>query len=367
MSREQVCITYVPCDIGSLIPGKSKAPKAIQEAGLVNKLTKNGLKVMAENHPLQEPARWKWAADDRDSNDDKPSAVRFEEENVRVNEMVRDSLLSSLKQNEGNAIATTPFQLIIGGECSMLPGIMSAFDLHCSQLNDGGDYKKVGLIYIDADLDLATPETTKTGTFAGMTMTHLLEPHRGVNGLRYQFLHNTATEKNVGPLCDKSNTVFLGTNLVPSVGNSPNSMADLAYVFDNQLRLIPNTAVKENPKKCAQDALSYLKLQQVDVIFVHLDVDSIDSAMFPLANILNYTGVREGKMFTMLMHLLVDERVAGLSIGEVNPDHDADGKMVGVLVDGIVQAMKVRREGPDSEMLRDTEGPYEVYQRLKKS
>jgi arginase len=363
MSREQVSITYVPCDIGSLIPGKSKAPKAIQEAGLVNKLTKNGLKVVAENHPLREPARWSWAADDRNSDDDQPRVVMFEEENVRVNEMVRDSLLSSLKQNksnERNVIATTPFQLIIGGECSMLPGIMSAFDLHCSQLNDGGDYKKVGLIYIDADLDLATSDTTKTGTFAGMTMTYLLEPHRGVNGLRYQFLHNTATEKNVGPLCDKSNTVFLGTNLVPSVGKSPNSMADLAYVFDNQLRLIPNTAVKENPKKCAQDALLYLKLQQVDVIFVHLDVDSIDGAMFPLANILNYTGVREDKMFTTLMHLLIDERVAGLSIGEVNPDHDPDGKMVGALVDGIVQAMKIRRGGPDREMLRYPEDPHET-------
>ena len=43
VASRSISITYVPADCGSIIPGKSKAPKAFQDVGIADKLTEDGL------------------------------------------------------------------------------------------------------------------------------------------------------------------------------------------------------------------------------------------------------------------------------------------------------------------------------------
>ena len=77
-------------------------------------------------------------------------------------------------------------------------------------------------------------------------------------------------------MCDASNTVLFGTNMsLP--GNKPQH---LGYLFDNDYKVVSSASVARDPEKRARQALEYLE-DRVDVVLVHLDVDSIDPRLFP--------------------------------------------------------------------------------------
>jgi arginase len=310
-------ITYVPADCGSVIYGKSKAPAAFKSVGLASKLSEAGQRQVVEHEALQAPAIWQRTGF-------RHGGVRNEDLNVEVCTKVHDALQANLARQN----ATLPFQLIIGGECCMLPGIMKAFWGHYDGLG-----KRVALVYIDADTDLNTPSDAKsTGTLASQSMTHLIGAPSGLQSMK------DFARKDGRPLCDASNTIFFGLNM-SFAGNKPEHFA---YLYDKQYRVIPSSAVAENPKTQAAAALEYLEDQSVDAIFVHLDVDSIDPGEFPLANMPNWTGVRFETMMEALAVLLSHTKIIGLCVAEVNPDHDPGLLMTKMLTSRIVEMSKSR-------------------------
>lgn len=205
----------------------------------------------------------------------------------------------------------------------MLPAILSAFWKHADSQSPP---VRVGLVYIDADTDLSSPTNPgSTGIFAGMNMTHLIRSPGALQSME-QFSRPSGE-----PVCDSSNTVLFGINM-----SSPgNKQAHFAYLFDNDYKVISSASVAREPEQRAREALKYLE-DKVDVIMVHLDVDSIDPQMFPLANVPNFTGVTFEEMMRALKVFLGSEKVAGLTVAEVNPDHDPGLEMVGRLTDQIV-------------------------------
>lgn len=307
-----VSITYVPADCGSVIPGKSKAPKAFQDVGIARKLRDAGLSSVSEHHPLDSPATYV-------ATTFTPGRVRNEDVNIAVCQRV----CSSITQSLNSTIPPSSFQLILGGECCMLPAILSAFWKHADSQSPP---VRVGLVYIDADTDLSSPTNPgSTGIFAGMNMTHLIRSPGALQSME-QFSRPSGE-----PVCDSSNTVLFGINM-----SSPgNKQAHFAYLFDNDYKVISSASVAREPEQRAREALKYLE-DKVDVIMVHLDVDSIDPQMFPLANVPNFTGVTFEEMMRALKVFLGSEKVAGLTVAEVNPDHDPGLEMVGRLTDQIV-------------------------------
>lgn len=320
MADINIVVHYIPADCGSAIPGKSKAPKAFQDVGITQKLAQNSLKVLSEHSPLPEPAKWQPIAFT-------PGSVRNEDLNIQVCQLTQKSISSSLPPHP----TPQPFQLILGGECCMLPGILSALTHHAPS-------RRIGLIYIDADVDLSDPQSSSTGNFASMTMTHLLSTPGALSAMN-PFSHPDGT-----PLCDSQNTVFFGTNM----SSASNTRGDMAYLFDNNFRVFPSSAITADPTGCAYEALVYLLDNKVDDILVHLDVDSIDPTLFPLANIPNYTGVPFETMMSALKPILGNPKVMGLSVAEVNPDHDPELEMTARLADEIVEGLSARIHSSNS-------------------
>lgn len=319
-ASRSVSVTYVPADCGSVIPGKSKAPKAFQDAGIVEKLREAGVPSISEHHPLDSPATYKAATFS-------PGRVRNEDLNISVCNRVRQAISQNLSATPSTQ---PPFQLILGGECGMSPAIMSAFWHHAGSQSPPA---RVGLIYIDADTDLASPtDPSSTGIFAGMNMTHLV---RSAGSL--QSMEQFSRPDGAGPVCDSSNTVLFGTNM-SFAGNKPEHFA---YLFDNEYKVVSSASVAREPEERAREALRYLE-DRVDVIMVHLDVDSIDPRMFPLANLPNFTGVGVDEMMRALRVFVTSDKVGGLTIAEVNPDHDPGLEMVGRLTDHVVGMLAAR-------------------------
>ncbi|KAM0219874.1 hypothetical protein ACHAQD_006212 [Fusarium lateritium] len=317
-ASRSVSITYVPADCGSIIPGKSKAPKAFQDVGIARKLRDAVISSTSEHHALKSPATFSAATFT-------PGGVRNEDINISVCEDVERTISKNL-----NSSSKQPdFQLILGGECCMLPAILSAFWKHAeAQFTP----KRVGLIYIDADTDLTSPtDPASIGTFAGMNMAHLVRLPGALPRME-QFSRSSGK-----PVCDATNTVFFGTNMsLP--GNKPEHFK---YLFDNNYKVVSSASVAKDPEQRARETLEHLK-EEVDIIMVHLDVDSIDPGTFPLANVPNFTGVEFDSMMRALKVLLGSDYVAGLTVAEVNPDHDPGLAMVEKLTSRIVEMLAAR-------------------------
>lgn len=312
-----ISITYVPADCGSIIPGKSKAPKAFQDVSIASKLRNAGLPSVSEHHPLDSPATYA-------ATTFAPGSVRNEDVNISVCQRVRRTITQNL-----NAFTKPPFQLILGGECCMSPAILSAFWQHADSQTQP---LRVGVIYIDADTDLASPtDPGSTGNLAGMNMTHLIRSPGALQSME-QFARPSGE-----PLCDPSNTVLFGINM----SFSGNKQEHFTYLFDNNYKVVSSASVARGPEQRAEEALKYLE-DRVDVIMVHLDVDAIDPLLFPLANLPNFTGVTFEQMMRALKIFLASERVGGLTIAEVNPDHDPGLGMVERLTGQVVEMLAAR-------------------------
>lgn len=315
-----VSIIYVPSDVGSIIPGKSKAPAAFRSVNLVGKLQDSGYSSISEHHALDSPATYS-------SSTFPPGGVRNEDLNIRVCERVREKVSQSLSTSSGRD--GFQFHLVIGGECCMLPAILSALSYHTEAQSPP---QRVGLLYIDADTDLASPsDPGSIGTFAGMNMTHLVQTPGCLEPMK-QF-----SRPDGSPVCNGENTVLFGTNMALQ----GNTRDHFAWLFDNNYKVVSSASVAKEPEQRAQEALRYLE-DRVDVILVHLDVDAIDPGLFPLANVPNFTGVTFEQMMRAMAVVLKSDKVKALSIAEVNPDHDPRLEMVEKLTGKVVDMLAAR-------------------------
>ena len=83
--------------------------------------------------------------------------------------------------------------------------------------------------------------------------------------------------------------------------------------------------------------------EEADMIFVHFDVDVIDSGEFPLANYPHYNGMDIDAAISVLDQVLSNPKVRSLTITEVNPNNDPDGTMIQQIVDGVVYGLSKRK------------------------
>nr|OQO28577.1 hypothetical protein B0A51_05624 [Rachicladosporium sp. CCFEE 5018] len=298
-------------------PRQTKRPSRPPQSRSRTGSTTHRLQNHLPQRPSLRPSTWSLAAVD-------PSGVKREKENVEANQLVRNSLTKTL---EPSSDGKPPFQLILGGECCQLPGILTALSHTLSP-------KRVGLIYIDADVDLTLPNAPgSSGNFASMTMTHLMRRPGALQSMA-DFVRPDGE-----PLVDPGNVVFFGLNM----DLAGNTREQLGVLFDSGYRVFTSSSIAADPGGRAREALAWLE-ERVDVILVHYDVDSIDGGSFPLANVPQFTGVGIEESLRALKVLVSGSKVAGLMVAEVNPDHDPGLGMTGKLVEGIVDAFKARTE-----------------------
>ncbi|KAF2651166.1 Arginase/deacetylase [Lophiostoma macrostomum CBS 122681] len=308
MSPATVQIINIPSDIGSIYAGKSRAPAAFKSKGLVPKLEKSGSMVKEHEAVSTSSAGWKKSSR-------LPNGARNEVATVDACKEVMKTIYEQLKEQPD-------FQLIIGGECLYCPAILSAY-------SKAFPNKRIGLVYIDADCDLYTPDdTNSSGNIAGMTLTHLTLRNGALDGMK-QFSRDDGSA-----VIDNSNIVLFGLN----TASEANKREHLGYLFDNNFHVVTSSAVQNAPVTKAREALRWLE-ERVDHIIIHLDVDVIDPGEFPLCNVPNWTGLGFEECMAALKVFLKSEKAVALSVAEVNPDHDPGLEMTGRLVDEIVEGL----------------------------
>jgi arginase family enzyme len=317
MASRSINIISVPSDVGSVYAGKSRAPAAFETAGLEDKLGAAGWQTTASTALPQGPVGWT-------SSTRQPNGARNEVETVKACNQVREAVGNALAASDTGSGHPPPFQLILAGECLYCPAILSAYWEHLK-----GTMKRIGIVYIDADCDLYTPsEPTSSGNIAGMTLTHLTLREGALESMR-----GFCRPDGAG-VVDNTNILLFGLNI-----DAPaNKREHLGFLFDHGFRVTTSQSVQRDPIKEAKSALEWME-DNVDYIFVHLDVDVIDPGLYPLGNVPNWTGLSFEATMAALKTFLGSGKVVGLSIAEVNPDHDPGLRMTSQLVDNIVDGL----------------------------
>lgn len=236
--------------------------------------------------------------------------------------------MNRIKAHLDLAMKSEAFPMLLGGDCSITPAILASLS---ALIPEGQTF---GLLYIDGDADLTLPAQTdsdgSTAIMDSMCITHLTGRPGGLESMR-AFARADGT-----PLINPENIVLFGFDpLQPATEH-------WVYLLENGYKAFTRPTVQSDPGRCTKEALAWLS-ERVDVIFVHFDVDVIDSGEFPLANYPHYNGIGIDEAMTVLDQTLSAPKVKSLTITEVNPNNDPDGVMVQRIVDGVIHGMSRRK------------------------
>jgi len=286
----------VPSSAGAHGPGQEKAPAALRQAGMLGALREAGLEV--EDLGDLPVARF---APDRD-NRKRQSQSRV----VKVARQVADAV--------ARAVERELVPLVLGGDCTVTLGVVAGLLRHQPDL---------GLIYFDGDADLTTPDTTHSGIFDSMGVSHLIgmgDPELAHLGPRF-------------PLVPQDRIALFGFHpydIEPEEARLLDSSAMVQY---------PVTSMDDRPVELAAEARARLE-ELVRAIAVHFDVDVMDSAEIPLADWPHYDALSFGDAMRCLSVFVGSPKLAALVVTEINPDHDPDGLLVRQFIDAFADAMR---------------------------
>ena len=142
----------VPMDLGSGRRGVDMGPSAIRIAGVADRLTELGHKVVDEGDIVIKNMEELKVGDER---------ARY------LGEIARAAAIIARKIER--IMGLGHFPLVLGGDHSIAVGTVSGIAAHAQRQD-----QRVGLLWIDAHGDINTPETSPSGNIHGMPLAALL-------------------------------------------------------------------------------------------------------------------------------------------------------------------------------------------------
>jgi arginase len=289
----KIVVIGVPSSAGARRVGQERAPQSFRQAGFIEGLRTAGLEVVDVG--------------DLDQVSFRPDTENPREQNLSL---VRD-VAERVAAQVSRAFQQQSKPIVLGGDCTITLGVLAGMIRHRPSL---------GLMYFDGDVDLNTPETTLSGIFDGMGMSHITGG--GADALTH-----------IGgryPLMPEENIVLFGYN--PQAGWM--DAAEVQRLEECSMMKYPVTQIRGRAGEAAAEALARLEAR-VSQVLVHFDVDVIDARDFPAADVLHDHGLAFDEAIDVLRVSVSSPSFAGLVITEFNPDRDRDGALATKLVEGV--------------------------------
>ncbi len=201
-----------------------------------------------------------------------------------------------------HARAQGGFTLLLGGDCSIVLGaLLGARE---------SDRSRVGLVYVDAHADFATPETSRTGSAASMCLA--LAVGRGDTPLAH--LHED------GPLVRGEDVVVVGRR----------DDWDEPWYGEDALRQspvldLPHATVRDGGATAAARATIERLAPNVDGFWIHVDADVLDPTLLPAVDSPEPGGLTLQELTDLLTPLAVHPAALGLELTIYDPALDPDG------------------------------------------
>ncbi len=220
---------------------------------------------------------------------------------TRNEEGVRD-YSHALANRVATAAEDGAFVLTLGGDCSIVLGCLLG-------LRRGGR-APIGLVYIDAHADFATPEVSRTGSAASMCLA--LAVGRGDTPL--------ARLAGDAPLVRPADVVVLGRR----------DQADEPFYGQDALRAssmldLPHADVRaRGPAATAQAALERIARSDLNGFWIHVDADVLDPEVLPAVDSPEPDGIGLDELAEVLEPLVRHPAALGLELTIYDPALDPD-------------------------------------------
>ena len=206
-------------------------------------------------------------------------------------------------------IVQNSFQIIIGGDCSILIG-------NAISLKRMGNY---GLFFLDGHTDYVSPEISRSKQAAAMELAI-------VTGYGHEKLTNILSLK---PYFNKKNVWCVGNREY-----DPKVVAEITSSGINYFDLI--FLRKVGIENCVSQFLRIIDDNRLDGFLVHLDVDVLNDDIMPAVDCREKDGLTYPE-FTSLMELLLSSpKAIGIEITILDPNLDGDGKYTKEFVSNFV-------------------------------
>jgi len=297
MPAAKIAVFGVPTAAGAAEPGVERAPFALRAAGLLDRLRETGARVVNLSDLSLFPYR-----DDPEHPQARNAGVVACAVRAAADEMTR-------AMAEG-------FTIALGGDCTLALGVAAGARAALG--------RPVGLVYLDANADLNTPETTPSGRLHGMALALALG--RGPR--------EVLDAAGPAPAVEGDHVALIGfRELDPG---ERNALGDLG------LALPAMAARRLGMRATAALALDALANEDGPLV-AHLDVDVIDPAEMPAKG--SQTGgaaLSLAEVSDLLTALVASPRTVALEVAEFQPVKDPDGASATRIVELIARAVARR-------------------------
>jgi arginase len=194
--------------------------------------------------------------------------------------------------------------LVLGGDCSIVLGNLLAF---------ARTGRRMGLVYVDAHADFATPPESTTGSAAGMCLGLALG--RGDSPL--------ARLNGAAALVRGEDVVLAGRR----------DDADLDAVRGAGILDLPDLATGDAAGAAAAAALARVAREELDGFWIHVDADVLDPGIMPAVDSPEPGGGGVETLVHLLRPLATHPRALGLQLTIYDPGLDDTGAAARSLVD----------------------------------
>jgi arginase len=286
MSSADLVVLGVASSAGTHHAGQELAPRALRDAGFVDRLRSAGLSVEDRGDVVREV----FTADQAHPRHRNLDAV------VRVARAVAQAVADAVEQGS--------VPVVVGGDCTITLGVVAGVQR---------TRPRAGLFYFDGDADVSTPDTTTSGVLDAMGVAHLL----GAADT------DLARLGGARPALSERRLVLFGYD----AGDPESAPEAMLRQWPGLLRF-SDRQVRADPVGCAAAALRALD-ETSEAVIVHFDVDAVDSGDLPLANFPHYgTGVALEQAVQALTAAAAAPNLAAIVLTEVNPTHDPAGRQL---------------------------------------
>ncbi|MBA3706357.1 MAG: arginase [Bacteroidetes bacterium] len=228
---------------------------------------------------------------------------------LAIYERLSNTVCQLLKKNQ--------FPIVLAGDHSTAGGTIAGIKMAYPK-------QRLGVIWIDAHVDIHSPYTTPTGNLHGMP-------------IAVSLAEDNLTNKVNKP--DKE-TVDLWNKLKNVGGISPKiNYKDIVFISDRDMEPEETYLLKKNKvkrfstadvkrdgvEKIARDTLVHLS--HCDLIYISFDVDSMDSSISKGTGTPVRNGITEKEAGSLCVRLIQSAKVCCFEITEINPTLDKENLM----------------------------------------
>ena len=295
----KIALLGAPTSAAALSPGREKSPSSLRAAGLVERLRSCGFDV-------------------DDFGDDPTQVYKPDEESPRARNIPAVlASLEALKPRVEQAIKSGALPLIISGDCSVALATVAGARRY---------FRNVGMIYMDRDADLHTPASTPSGSVDAMVVSHLVG--RGASEL-VRFWGEP-------PLVREPDLALFGVErLDPS---------EQKTLLESPLRRYLAADIQRmGAAAAAQIAVDRIHGNGLEFV-LHFDVDVISD--FQATDHPGTGGLRIEEVWEAIEVFIKQTHLAAVEVTGYNPGKDADRSGANLIVEHIVDALRLRLEVP---------------------